>query len=152
MISEEGLTLVYLKLHCIQYASVFTFSMDNNGSSKSSFPISSWADYGRDWKDTTRTVEFLDPSALSSPIPVAAEVFSTAVDGVSLGASGFDSFDVPDMLASWQKAGRFSINPITSDSGADRVVASGSLCTQLQKSWTWLFSCSGRYWILYEQY
>ena len=75
--------------------SFFTLSIDNNGSSKSSFPNSSWVDCGRDRKGTTRTAGFFDPSAPPLPIPSAFEVPSVHAEGVSLGASGFDSFDVP---------------------------------------------------------
>ena len=45
----------------------------------------------------------------------------------------------------------FLINPITGDSGADRLVPSELLCTQLRKSWICSFSCAGRYWILAKQ-
>jgi len=51
-----------------------------------------------------------------------------------LGASGFGSFDVPGVSTFGKLAIEFSINPITGDSGADRVVVSGSLCIQLRKS------------------
>ena len=75
-------------------------SIDNNGSSNSSFPISSWVDCGRDWKGTTRIAGFLDHSAPPLPIPAAVEVSSIAAEGVSLDASGFGSFVVPDVPAS----------------------------------------------------
>ena len=64
----------------------------------------------------------------------ALEVPSVVV-GVSLGASGFGSFDVPGMSVFGKLAVEFSINPITGDSGVDRVVVSESLCIQLWKSW-----------------
>jgi hypothetical protein len=93
-------------------------SIDNNGSSKSSLPNSSWVDYGIDWKGTTRTAGSLDPSALPLLVPTSLEVPSVAA-GVSLGASGFGSFDVPGMSVFGMLAVEFSINPITGDSGAD---------------------------------
>ena len=87
-----------------------------------------------DWKGTTRTAGSLDPSALLLLIPAALEVPSVAA-GVILGASGFGSLDVPGMSELGKLLVEFSINPITGDSGADRVVVSEPLCTQLWKSW-----------------
>ena len=72
---------------------------------------------------------FFYPLASLPSIPVAVAVSPVAAGKVSLVVSGFDSFDVPDVPASSQTAAEFSINPIIGDSGADRVVASGSLCT-----------------------
>ena len=72
--SKRRFTLVYLKHHCMESASFFTLSTDSNGSSKSSFPNSSWTDWGRVWKGTTRTERFFDPSASSPPIPAAVAV------------------------------------------------------------------------------
>ena len=54
-------------------------------------------------------------------------------------ASGFGSFDVPGISAFDKLAVELSIDSITDDSGADRLVASGPL------------SCVGRYWILAKQ-
>ena len=68
------------------------------------------------------------------PIAAALEVPPVAPEGLSLGASGFGSFDVPGVSTFGKLAIEFSINPITGDSGADRVVVSGSLCIQLRKS------------------
>ena len=79
---------------------------------------------------------FLDPLASLPPIPVAVAVSPVAAGGVSLVVLGINSFDVPDVPASRQTTAELSINPIIGDSGADRVVASGSLCTQLRMSWT----------------
>ena len=87
-----------------------------------------------DWKGTTRTAGSLDPSALPLLLPAALEVPAIAA-GVILGASGFGSFDVPGVSVLGKLTVEFSINPITGDSGADRVVVSEPLCTQLQKSW-----------------
>ena len=122
-------------------------SRDNNGSSKSSFPNSSWVDCGIDWKGTSRTAEPLDPWAPLLPAPSAMEAPSAAA-GVRSGAWGFGSFDISAVSAFGKLADGFSINPITGDSGADRLVPSELLCTQLRKSWIWSFSCAGRYWIL----
>jgi hypothetical protein len=58
-----------------------------------------------------------------------------AVEGVCLGASGFGSFDVPGMSIFTGLAVVFLINPITGESGDDRVVVSGLLSIQLRKSW-----------------
>jgi len=87
-----------------------------------------------DWKGTTRTAGSLDPSALLLLIPAALEVPSVTA-GVILGALGFGSFDVPGMSELGKLTIEFSINPITGDSGAVRVVVSEPLCTQLRKSW-----------------
>ena len=110
-------------------------SIDNNGSSKSSLSNSSWVDCGIDWKGTTRTAGSLDPSALPLLVPAAPEVPSVA-GGVILGDSGFGSFDVLSVSVFGKLAVEFSINPITGDSGVDRVVVSDeSLCIQIRKSW-----------------
>ena len=122
-------------------------SLDNNGSSKSSFPNSPWVDCGIDWKGTSRTAEPLDPWAPLLPAPSALEA-PWAAAGVRSGAWGFGSFDIPAVSAFGKLADGFLINPITGDSGADRLVPSELLCTQLRKSWIWSFSCAGRYWIL----
>jgi len=86
-----------------------------------------------DWKGTTRTAGSFDLSALPLLIPATLEVPSVATE-VILGASGFGSFDVPGMSELGKLTVEFSINPITGDSGADRVVVSGSVCIQLRKS------------------
>jgi len=149
--SRGKLTLVYLKHHCMESASFFIFSTDNNGSSKSSLLISSWVDCGIDWKGTSRTVGFFDPSALSLPHPAMFGVPSPAVEGVDAGTSRGGSFDVPGMSTLVERVVEFLINPITGESGVDRVLASGLLSIQLWKSWIWFFSCAGRYWILAKQ-
>ena len=149
--SRGRLTLVYLKHHCMESASFFIFSTDNNGSSKSSLPNSSWVDFGIDWKGTSRTVGFFDPSALSPPHPPALEVPSLAAEGVDAGTSRVSSFDVPEISTLGERVVEFSINPIIGDSGVDRVLVSGLFSIQLQKSWIWSFSCAGRYWILTKQ-
>jgi len=89
----------------------------------------------------------LDPWAPLLPAPSALEAPSAAA-GVHSGAWGFGSFDIPAVSAFGKLADGFSINPITGDSGADRLVPSELLDTQLWKSWIWSFSCAGRYWIL----
>ena len=122
-------------------------STDNSGSSKSSFPNSFWVDYGIDWKGTSRTAGPLDPPAPLSPVPPALEAISVAA-GVCSGTSGFGLFDILVVSASGNPADGLSINPIASDSGADRLVPSELLDIQLRKSWIWSFSCAGRYWIL----
>ena len=149
--SRGRLTLVYLKCHCMESASFFIFSTDNNGSSYSSLPNSSWVDFGIDWKGTSRTVGFFDPSALLPPHPAALEVPSPAAEGVDAGTSGVGSFDVPEMSTLGERVVEFSINPIIGDSGVDWVLVSGLLSTLLRKSWIWSFSCAGRYWILAKQ-
>jgi len=83
---------------------------------------------GRLWQ------RFLNPSAPPLPIPASLEVPSVAAEGASLGASGFGSLDVPGVSAFGGLAVEFLINPITGDSGADRVVVSGLLFIQLRKS------------------
>ena len=145
------ITLVYLKHHCMESASFFIFSTDNNGSSKRSFPNSSWVDCGIDWKDTSRTVGFLDLSALSLLSPAALEVPWAVAEGVDAGTSRGGSLDVPGMSTLGEGVVEFLINPITGESGVDRVLASGLLSIQLRKSWIWFFSCAGRYWILAKQ-
>ena len=146
--SRGRLTLVYLKHHCMESVSFFIFSTDNNGSSKRSFPNSFWVDCGIDWNGTSRTVGFFDPSTLSLPHPAAFEVPSPAAAGVDAGTSRGGSLDVPGMSTLGEGVVDFSINPITGESGVDRVLASGLLSIQLRKSWIWFFSCAGRYWIL----
>ena len=145
------ITLVYLKYHCMESASFFIFSTDNNESSKSSLPNSSWVDFGIDWKGTSRIVGFFDPSALSPPHPPALEVPSLAAEGVDAGTSRVSSFDVPEISTLGERVVEFSINPIIGDSGVDRVLVSGLFSIQLWKSWIWSFSCAGRYWILAKQ-
>ena len=145
--SSRILTLVYLKLHCIQSASFFTLSIDSSGSSNSSFPNSSWVVCGIDWKGTSRTAGPFDPSAPLLPGSAALEVPSAAA-GVCSKTLGFGLSDVSAL--SIQTVG-FSINPIIGDSGADRLVPSELLDTQLWKSWIYSFSCAGRYWILAKQ-
>ena len=135
--SGRRLTLVNLKLHCIQSASFFMLSRDNSGSSNSSFPNSSWADWGIDWNGTSRTEGPFDPSAPLLPDPPALEALSAAagvLDFSWLGALGFSAVSTLGKLA----AG-VSINPIIGDSGADRLVSSEPLDTQLRKSWIWSF-------------
>jgi len=149
--SRGRLTLVYLKHHCMESASFFIFSTDNNGSSKSSLPNSSWVDFGIDWKGTSRTVGFFDPSALSPPHPPALEVPSPAAEGVDAGTSRVGSFDIPEISTLGERVVEFSINPIIGDLGVDRVLVSGLFSIQLRKSWIWSFSCAGRYWILAKQ-
>src|SRR6185437_1647024 len=95
--SKRRSTLVYLKHHCMESVSFFIFSTDNNGSSKSSLPKSSWVDYGIDGKGTSQTVGFFDPSALSPPHPAALEVPSQVAEGVDAGTLRVGSFDVPEM-------------------------------------------------------
>ena len=87
-----------------------------------------------DWKGTTRTAGSLDPSAIPLLVPAALEVPSVTA-GVISGTSGFVSFDVLSVSVLGKLTVEFSINPITGDSGADQVVVSESLCTQLRKSW-----------------
>ena len=149
--SRGRLTLVYLKHHCMESASFFIFSIDNNGSSKSSLPNSSWVDCGIDWKGTNRTVGFFDPSALSLPDPAAFEIPSTAAEGVGASTSEVGSFDASGMPAFGERIAGFSINPIIGESGVDRVLVSGLLSIQLRKFWIWSFSWAGRYWILDKQ-
>ena len=73
----------------------------------------------------------LDPSAPLLPAPPEA---LPAAAGVCSGALRFGSLDVPGVSAFGGLAVEFLINLITGDSGADRVVVSGSLCIQLRKS------------------
>ena len=149
--SRGRLTLLYLKHHCMESGSFFIFSTYNNGSSKSSLPNSYWVDCGIDWKGTSQTVGFFDPSALSPPHPATLEVPSPVAEGVDAGTSRVSSFDVPDMSTLGERVVGFSINPITGELGVNQVLASGLLSIQLQKSWIWFFSCAGRYWILAKQ-
>ena len=149
--SKGRLTLVYLKHHCMESASFFIFSTDNNGSSKSSLPNSSWVDFSIEWKGTSQTVGFFNPSALSPPHPPALEVPSPAIEGVDAGTSRVGSFDVPEISTLGERVVEFSINPIIGDSGVDRVLVSRLFSIQLRKSWIWSFSCAGRYWILAKQ-
>ena len=74
----------------------------------------------------------LDPSAPLLPVPPALEAPSAAA-GVWSGASGFGSVDFPTVSTFGKPAGGFSINLITGDSGADRLVPSELLDTQLRK-------------------
>ena len=124
--------------------------MDNNGSSNSSFPNSSWVDWSIDWKGTSRTTGPFDPSAPLLPVLPALEV-PLAAAWVCSKTSGFGLFDVPAISALDILTDGFSISPIIGDSGIDRIVDSGSFCTQLRKSWIWSFSCAGRVWILAKQ-
>ena len=126
-------------------------SRDNSGSSNSSFPNSSWVDWGINWKGSSRTVGSFDPSAPLLPDLPALEVLSEAT-GVWLGASGHGSLDFSVVSALGKLAAGVSINLITGDSRADRLVPSEPLDIQLRKSWTWSFSCVERYWILAKQY
>jgi len=80
-------------------------------------------------------VGFFDPSALSLPDPAAFELLSTAAEGVDAGTSGVGSFDASGMPAFGERVAEFSINPIIGESGVDRVLVSGLLSIQLQKSW-----------------
>ena len=124
-------------------------SSDNSVSSNSSFPNSSWADWGIDWNGTSRMEGPFDPSAPQLPDPPALEAPSVAA-GVSdvsgLGSLGFSAVSILGQLAVG-----FSINPITGESGADRLASSEPLDTQLRKSWTWSFSCAERCWTLAKQ-
>jgi len=149
--SRGRLTLLYLKHHCMESGSFFIFSTYNNGSSKSSLPNSYWVDCGIDWKGTIRIVGFFDPSALSPPHPATLEVPSPATEGVDVGTSRVSSFDVPDKSTLGERVVEFSINPITRESGVDRVLASELLSIHLRKFWIWFFSCAGRYLILAKQ-
>ena len=74
-----------------------------------------------------------DPSAPLLPDPLALEAPSAAV-GVCSGASGFGSLDFSAVFTFGKMAAGVSINPITGDSGADRLVPSELLDTQLRKS------------------
>ena len=140
-------TLVNLKLHCMQSASLFMLSTDNSGSSNSSFPNSTGVDWGTDWKGTSRTKGPFDPPAPLLPAPPALEAPSVA-SGVWSGVSGFGSLDFPAVSTLGKLAAGVSINPIMGDSRADQLVPSEPLDIQFRKSWTWSFSCAGRYWIL----
>ena len=136
--SGKRLTLVNLKLHRIQSASFFMLSRDNSGSSNSSFRSSSWADWGIDWNGTSRTE---GPFDLSAPLlldPPALETPSAAA-WVS-NVSGLNSLGFSAVSALGKLAVGVSINPITGESGAYRVVSSEPLDTQLRKSWIWSFS------------
>ena len=148
--SSRWLTLLNLKLHCIQFASFFMLSTVNKGSSNKSFPNSSWVDWGIDWKRTSRTEGPFDPSAPLLPDLPALEAPS-AVAGVWSGALGLGSLGFSAVSTLGKLAAGVSIYPITGDSGADRLVPSEPLDIQLQKSWTWFFSWAGRYWILAKQ-
>ena len=76
---------------------------------------------------------------------------SPAGGGVDTGTSRGGSFDSSGMSTLGDRVVEFSINPITGESGVDRVLVSGLPSTQLWKSWIWSFSCAGRYWILAKQ-
>ena len=143
--SRGRLTLVYLKHHCMESVSFFIFATDNNGSSKSSLPHSSWVDFSIDWKGTSRTVGFFDPSALSPPHPPALEVPSPAAEGVDAGTSRVGSFDVPEISTLGERVVEFSINPIIGDSGVDRKLVSGLLSIQLRKCWEILDPSQARF-------
>ena len=67
-----------------------------------------------------------DPPALEAP-SVAAEVSDVS----GLGSLGFSAVSILGQLAVG-----FSINPITGESGADRLASFEPLDTQLRKSWT----------------
>src|SRR6185437_7053966 len=100
--SGRRLTLVNLKLHCIQSASFFILSRDNNGSTNSSFPNSSWADLGIDWNGTSRTEGPFDPSAplLLDPPALEAPSAAAGVSDVSgLGSLGFSTMSALGKLA-----------------------------------------------------
>ena len=148
--SGRRLTLVNLKLHCIQSASFFMLSTVNKGSSNSFFPNSSWVDWGIDWKATSRTEGPFDPLAPLLSDPPALDAPS-AVAGVWSGALGLGSLGFSAVSTLGKLADRVSIYPITGDSGADRLVPSEPLDIQLRKSWTWSFSWAGRYGILAKQ-
>ena len=148
--SGRRLTLVNLKLHCIQSVSFFMLSTVNKGSLNSSFPNSSWVDRDIDWKGTSRTEGPFDPSAPLLPDPPALEVPSAAA-GVCLGALRVGSLGFSAVSALGKLAAGVSINPITGDSGTDRLVPSEPHDTQLRMSWTWFFSCAGRCWTLAKQ-
>ena len=83
---------------------------------------------------SSRTEGSFDPSAPLLPDPVALETPSAAA-GVSdvprLGSLGFSA-----VFALGKLAVGVSINPITGESGADRLVSSEPLDTQFRKSWT----------------
>ena len=71
-----------------------------------------------------------DPSASLLPDPPALEAPSAAA-GV---CSGLGSLDFSAVSTFGKLAAGVSINPITGDSGADRLVPSEPLDTQLRKS------------------
>ena len=148
--SSRRLTLINLKLHCIQSASFFMLSTVNKGSSNKSFPNSSWVDWGIDWKGTSQTEGPFDPSAPLLPDPPALDAPS-AVAGVWSGTLGLGSLGFLAVSTLGKLVAGVSINPIMGDSGADRLVPSEPLDIQFRKSWTWSFSCAGRYWILPKQ-
>ena len=148
--SGRRLTLVNLKLHCIQSASFFMLSTVNKGSSNKSFPNSSWVDWGIDWKGTSRTEGPFDPSAPLLPDPLALDA-PLAVAGAWSGALGLGSLGFSAVSTLGKLAAGVLINPITGDSRADRLVPYEPLDTQLRMSWTWFFSCAGRCWTLAEQ-
>ena len=75
-----------------------------------------------------------DPSAPLLPDPPALETPSAAA-GVS-DVSGLGSLGFSAVSAVGKLAAGVSINPITRESGADRLVPSEPLDTQLRKSWT----------------
>ena len=75
-----------------------------------------------------------DPSAPLLPDPLALEAPST-VAGVS-DVSGLGSLGLSAVSALRKLAAGISINPIIGESGADRLVPSETLDTQLRKSWT----------------
>ena len=75
-----------------------------------------------------------DPSAPLLPDPPALEAPSAAA-GVS-DILGLGSLGSSIVFALGKPAAGLSINPITGESGADRLVHSEPLDTQLRKSWT----------------
>ena len=75
----------------------------------------------------------LDPSAPLLPDPPALEAPSPAT-GVCLDPSEFGSLDFSAVSEFGKLAAGVSINPITGDSGADRLVPSEPLDIQLRKS------------------
>ena len=75
-----------------------------------------------------------DPSAPLLPDPPALEATSAAA-GVS-DVSGLGSLGFLAVSALGKLAAGFSINPITVESGADRLVSFELLDTQFWKSWT----------------
>ena len=78
--------------------------------------------------------EPFDPSTPQLPDPPALEAPSAAA-GVS-DVSGLGSLSFSAVSALGKLVVGVSINPITGESGADRLVSSEPLDTQLRKSWT----------------